>query len=151
MKNRCCLQAKLIPPASLPSHLPGTTTYHAILRRQNGALFFYRSMCVHMSKLPRVAVFRIRSMMESIPFFVLVIFSRLNPSKGVINVFTTGSPFLATKLLGFSIGRGFGALKGLSGAPQHAQSGLAGTKGCNKWAPRFKSAQDIRAIGTQER
>ena len=30
-----------------------------------------------------------------------------------INPFTTGNPFLGTKLLGFSIGRGSGALKGL--------------------------------------
>ena len=29
--------------------------------------------------------------------------------------FTTGNPFLGTKLLGFSIGRGSGALKGLIG------------------------------------
>ena len=32
---------------------------------------------------------------------------------GVLNPFTTGNPFLATKLLGFSIGRGSGAPKGL--------------------------------------
>ena len=31
-----------------------------------------------------------------------------------VNPFTTGNPFLGTKLLGFSIGRGSGALKGLS-------------------------------------
>ena len=31
-----------------------------------------------------------------------------------LNPFTTGKPFLGTKLLGFSIGRGSGALKGLS-------------------------------------
>ena len=30
------------------------------------------------------------------------------------NPFTTGNPFLGTKLLEFSIGRGSGALKGLS-------------------------------------
>ena len=30
-----------------------------------------------------------------------------------VNAFTTGNPFLATKLLGISIGRGLGALKGL--------------------------------------
>ena len=30
-----------------------------------------------------------------------------------VNPFTTGNPFLATKLLGFSKGRGSGALKGL--------------------------------------
>ena len=30
-----------------------------------------------------------------------------------MNPFTTGNPFLGTKLLGFSIGRGSGALKGL--------------------------------------
>ena len=30
------------------------------------------------------------------------------------NPFTTGNPFLGTKLLGFSIGRGSGALKGLT-------------------------------------
>ena len=30
-----------------------------------------------------------------------------------VNPFTTGNPFLGTKLLGFSIGRGSGALKGL--------------------------------------
>ena len=32
----------------------------------------------------------------------------------MVNAFTTGNPFLGTKLLGFSIGRGSGALKGLS-------------------------------------
>ena len=32
----------------------------------------------------------------------------------LINPFTTGNPFLGTKLLGFSMGRGSGALKGLS-------------------------------------
>ena len=31
-----------------------------------------------------------------------------------VNPFTTGNPFLGTKLLGFSIGRGSGAPKGLS-------------------------------------
>ena len=31
-----------------------------------------------------------------------------------INLYTTGNPFLGTKLLGFSIGRGSGALKGLT-------------------------------------
>ena len=30
-----------------------------------------------------------------------------------VNPFTTGNPFLGTKLLAFSIGRGSGALKGL--------------------------------------
>ena len=34
---------------------------------------------------------------------------------GRLNPFTTGNPFLGTKLLGFSIGRGSGALKGLRG------------------------------------
>ena len=32
----------------------------------------------------------------------------------VVNPFTTRNPFLGTKILGFSIGRGSGALKGLS-------------------------------------
>ena len=31
-----------------------------------------------------------------------------------INAFTTGNPFGGTHLLGFSIGRGFGSLKGLT-------------------------------------
>ena len=31
-----------------------------------------------------------------------------------LNPFTTGNPFLGTKLLGFSIGRGSGALEGLT-------------------------------------
>ena len=31
----------------------------------------------------------------------------------LLNPFTTGNPFLGTKLLGFSIGRGLGGLKGL--------------------------------------
>ena len=31
-----------------------------------------------------------------------------------VNPFTTGNPFLGTKLLGFSIGRGSGALKGVN-------------------------------------
>ena len=31
-----------------------------------------------------------------------------------VNPFTTGNPFSGTKLLGFSIGRGSGALKGLT-------------------------------------
>ena len=33
---------------------------------------------------------------------------------GLLNPFTTGNPFLGTKLLGFSIERGSGALKGLT-------------------------------------
>ena len=33
---------------------------------------------------------------------------------GELDPFTTGNPFLGTKLLGFRIGRGSGALKGLS-------------------------------------
>ena len=40
-------------------------------------------------------------------FFLSIFFLRPNP-------FTTGNPFLGTKLLGSSIGRGSGALKGLS-------------------------------------
>ena len=32
-----------------------------------------------------------------------------------VNPFATGNPFLGTKLLGFSIGRGSGDLKGLIG------------------------------------
>ena len=34
-------------------------------------------------------------------------------SSGALNPFTTGNPFFGTKLLGFSVGRGLGALKGL--------------------------------------
>ena len=34
--------------------------------------------------------------------------------QNILNPFTTGNPFLGTKLLGFSIGRGSGAMKGLS-------------------------------------
>ena len=37
----------------------------------------------------------------------------------LLNPFTTGNPFLGTKLLGFSIGRGSGALKGLNTASFH--------------------------------
>ena len=33
---------------------------------------------------------------------------------GAINPFTTGNPFSGTKILGFNIGRGSGALKGLT-------------------------------------
>ena len=33
---------------------------------------------------------------------------------GLLNPFTTGNPFLGTKLLGFSMWRGSGALKGLT-------------------------------------
>ena len=44
-----------------------------------------------------------------------------------LNPFTTGNPFLGTKLLGFSIGRGSGALKGLTKlAPLNASWGLCG-------------------------
>ena len=35
-----------------------------------------------------------------------------------LNAFTTGNPFLGTKLLGFSVGRGSGAVKGLSNLPK---------------------------------
>ena len=35
-----------------------------------------------------------------------------------LNPLTTGNPFLGTKLLGFSIGRGSGALKGLRPLPR---------------------------------
>ena len=34
---------------------------------------------------------------------------------GALNPFTTGNPFLGTKLLGFSTSRGLGGLKGLRG------------------------------------
>ena len=34
--------------------------------------------------------------------------------KGLLNPFTTGNPFLGTKLLRFSIGRGSGTVKGLT-------------------------------------
>ena len=40
------------------------------------------------------------------------------PSIRKLNPFTTGNPFLGTKLLGFSIGRGSGALKGLRPLPK---------------------------------
>ena len=33
---------------------------------------------------------------------------------GLLNPFSTGNPFLGTKLLGFSVGRGSGALRGLT-------------------------------------
>ena len=39
-----------------------------------------------------------------------------------INLLTTGNPFLGTKLLEFSIGRGSGALKGLSSPHLHVFS-----------------------------
>ena len=35
-----------------------------------------------------------------------------------LNPFTTGNSFLGTKLLGFSMGRGSGALKGLKDPPE---------------------------------
>ena len=48
-------------------------------------------------------------------FFSETVFGRgLNP-------FTTGNPFWGTKLLGFSIGRGSGALKGLSSRIEEPQ------------------------------
>ena len=43
-------------------------------------------------------------------FFKISSIRQLNPS-------TTGNPFLGTKLLGFSKGRGLGALKGLNSKP----------------------------------
>ena len=56
-------------------------------------------------------------------FRVLIIFV------APVNPFTTGNPFLGTKLLGFSVGRGSGALKGLR-YPCHG-----GTQACP--GPRF--------------
>ena len=38
-----------------------------------------------------------------------------NAGAADVNPFSTGNPFSGTKLLGFSIGRGSGALKGLRG------------------------------------
>ena len=38
----------------------------------------------------------------------------MGKDKAQLNPFTTGNPFLGTKLLGFSIGRGSGTLKGLT-------------------------------------
>ena len=38
------------------------------------------------------------------------------------NPFTTENPFLGTKLLGFNVGRGSGALKGLTGSGPLARS-----------------------------
>ena len=37
-----------------------------------------------------------------------------------LNPFTTGNPFLGTQLLGFSIGRGSGALEGLTTERSHS-------------------------------
>ena len=38
----------------------------------------------------------------------------LSERRELLNPFTTGNPFFGTKLLGFSMGRGSGALKGLT-------------------------------------
>ena len=46
---------------------------------------------------------------------------------GGVNPFTTGNPFLATKLLGFSTGRGSGALKGLNTASSCAERSALGS------------------------
>ena len=46
--------------------------------------------------------------------FVTWTYLNTNSCFSPINPFTTGNPFLGTKLLGFSIGRGSGALKGLT-------------------------------------
>ena len=46
------------------------------------------------------------------------------------NAFTTGNPFLGTKLLGFSIGRGLGAMKGLKVTPSVLHSRF---RGQNTW------------------
>ena len=48
-----------------------------------------------------------RATIEVSPLFFLRF-----PSIWELNPFTTGNPFLGAKLLGFSIGRGSGALKG---------------------------------------
>ena len=63
-------------------------------------LFF----CLILVCVPRPWVFLIRYVAF---IFFLQIRRGLNP-------FETGNPFLGTKLPGFSIGRGLGALKGLS-------------------------------------
>ena len=42
--------------------------------------------------------------------------------KKKLEPFTTGNPFLGTKLLGFSIGKGSGVLKGLSSPHFHVFS-----------------------------
>ena len=48
-----------------------------------------------------------------------------------LNPFTTGNPFLGTKLLGFSVGRGSGALKGLSCLqPPEVRGSIGGKKCC---------------------
>ena len=39
--------------------------------------------------------------------------ARFGLSRGALNPFTTGNPFLGTKLLAISIGRGWGLYKGV--------------------------------------
>ena len=48
------------------------------------------------------------------PFFFKILFHKAWQADGAaLNPFTTGNPFLGTKLPGFSVGRGSGAVKGL--------------------------------------
>ena len=54
----------------------------------------------------------------------IVVFVRPFHPSDLINPCTTGNPFLGTKLLGFSVGRGSGALKGLRGTPTGISYGL---------------------------
>ena len=55
------------------------------------------------------------------PVVVLFFSSKRFLGGSCLKPFTTGNPFLGTKLLGFSIGRGSGALKGLSLQPGEPQ------------------------------
>ena len=56
---------------------------------------------------------RIEKMIFFFDIFFFTCFSLTPPPVWLLNPFTTGNPFLGTKLLGFGIGRGSGALKGL--------------------------------------
>ena len=54
-----------------------------------------------------------------------------------LNPFTTGNPFLGTKLLGFSMGKGSGALKGLTSQIEETSEKTTTTVG----APLYRSAR----------
>ena len=68
-----------------------------------------------MRRVQRRDILGLRDLLRHKPLRALTSLDQIGTSlKKGLNPFTTGNPFLGTKLLGFSIGRGLGALKGLT-------------------------------------
>ena len=93
-----------------------TQSHFSILTLVAGVVFF-----ISLKALRTRFVCRSHQAVQLLTLELFLIFScqshfsdRCQPRRKLrVNLFTTGNPFLGTKLLGFSTGRGSGALKGL--------------------------------------